>query len=94
LLLFCSCNNRLFCISGAGLKPSPDINIGDSGVVGGDDRVSNDIPSTSACIHDPATVSVDGSVSLPPATTEAGADKITSSLAAKPQTKGKYYVIF
>ncbi|GAU13504.1 hypothetical protein TSUD_128010, partial [Trifolium subterraneum] len=72
---------------GAGLKPSPDINIGDSGVVGGDDRVSNDIPSTSTCIQDSATVSADGSVSLPPGTTEAGADKITSSLAAKAQTK-------
>ncbi|GAU47876.1 hypothetical protein TSUD_404480 [Trifolium subterraneum] len=72
---------------GAGLKPSPDINIGDSGVVGGDDRVSNDIPSTSTCIQDPATVSADGSVSLPPATTEVGADKITSTLAAKAQTK-------
>ncbi|MCI46804.1 putative WW domain protein, partial [Trifolium medium] len=72
----------------AGLKAPPDINIGDSGVAGGDDRVSNDIPSTSTCIHDPATVSTDASVSLPPTTTEAGAEKTTSSLAAKAQTKG------
>ncbi|XP_045819418.1 uncharacterized protein LOC123912880 isoform X1 [Trifolium pratense] len=72
---------------GAGLKPPPDINIGDSGVGGDDDKVSNDIPSTSTCIHDPATVSADASVSLPRTTTEAGADKITPSLAAKAQTK-------
>lgn len=72
---------------GAGLKPIPDINISDSGGVSGADRVSSDIPSTSAAIHDPATVSVDVSVSLAPATTEVNADKTTSSLAAKAQTK-------
>ncbi|KEH34105.1 WW domain protein, putative [Medicago truncatula] len=72
---------------GAGLKPIPDINISDSGGVSGADSVSSDIPSTSAAIHDPATVSVDASVSLAPATTEVNADKTTSSLAAKAQTK-------
>lgn len=72
---------------GAGLKPTPDINISDSGGVSGADRVSSDIPSISAAIHDPATVSVDASVSLAPATTEVNADKTTSSLAAKAQAK-------
>ncbi|KAI5408943.1 uncharacterized protein LOC127084702 isoform X1 [Lathyrus oleraceus] len=72
---------------GADLKPIPDVNVSDSGGVGGDDRISSDIPSISTSSHNPATVSVDGSVSVPPATSEAGADKTTSSLAAKAQTK-------
>lgn len=76
------------------MKPIPDVNVSDSGGVGGDDRISSDIPSISTSSHNPATVSVDGSVSVPPATSEAGADKTTSSLAAKAQTKGKYCGLF
>lgn len=72
------------------MKPIPDTNINDSGGVGGTDRVSGDVPSTSTAIHDPATVSANDSVSLPPATTEAVADKTVSSLVAKAQTKGNY----
>ncbi|KAJ1441214.1 WW domain [Sesbania bispinosa] len=72
---------------GAGSKPVPAINTNDSGVVGGADRASSDVPSTSSSIHAPAAVSVDNSVPLPPATAEASADNTTSSLVAKAQTK-------
>ncbi|XP_027334860.1 uncharacterized protein LOC113849278 isoform X2 [Abrus precatorius] len=70
---------------GAVTKSIPAININDSGV-GGADRASNDVPSSSR-IHAPATVSVDDGVSLPPATVEAAADNNASSLVSKAHTK-------
>ncbi|RDX83147.1 hypothetical protein CR513_35969, partial [Mucuna pruriens] len=71
---------------GAGSNSIPAININDSGV-GGVDRASSDVPSTSSSIHAPATVSVDEAVALPPATTESAAENNASSLVSKPQTK-------
>ncbi|TKY47065.1 Formin-binding protein 4 [Spatholobus suberectus] len=71
---------------GAGSKSIPAININDSGV-GGTNRASSDLPSTSSIIHAPATVSADEAVSLPAATAESAAENNASSLVSKAQTK-------
>ncbi|KAL1369983.1 hypothetical protein HN51_000316 [Arachis hypogaea] len=71
---------------GAGSTNIPVNNSSDS-CVGGVDRASGDVPSTSSSMAAPATVSVDESASLPSTIAEAAAVSAASSAVAKTQTK-------
>lgn len=74
---------------GMGLNSSLNVNVNISAVAGEPDKASVEVPSTSASIQAPATISVQESFSGPPTDPVAAAAVAATSMGTKVQSKGK-----
>ncbi|KAI4307828.1 hypothetical protein L6164_030967 [Bauhinia variegata] len=72
---------------GAGSRSISDVKFNVSGGIDGTEKVTGEVPSTSASIPAPATVTVEEIIPLPSTTSVASANNASSSAVAKVQTK-------